>query len=102
MNTAQTIWAALILAQGIVALPFVHHIIWNWKNQMPLDFTKLQAATAEVATNATALQAQAAASDDAANQSAIDSVTASLTTANATLAALLPAPAPAEPATPAA
>lgn len=93
MSTPQTIWAALILAQGIVALPFVIHLITNWKNQMALDFTKLQTAAASVATNATALQAQAAASDDAANQSAIDSVTASLTSANETLAALLPAPA---------
>jgi len=92
MSISQIIWGALILAQGIVALPFVLHLIMNWKTQMALDFTKLQAAASDVATKATAVQAQAATSNEAADQSAIDSVTASLAAASETLAALLPAP----------
>lgn len=64
---------------------------------MALNFTSLQAQAADVATNAQALQTQAANSDDASNQAVIDSVTASLTSANATLAALVVPPAtPAE------
>lgn len=90
MSTAQIIWAALILAQGIVALPFALNL---WRTKMALDFTKLQAAASEISAKATALQAQAASSNEAADQSAIDSVTASLTTAGETLASLLPAPA---------
>lgn len=60
--------------------------------KMALNFTALQTQASAVGTNATALQAQAAASDDASNQAAIDAVTATLSTANATLASLLPAP----------
>ena len=91
MTTGQLIWALIIGAQLVVNLPFVFNLILNWKTQMALDFTKLQAAASDVATKATALQAQAAASNEAADQSAIDSVTASLASASETLASLLPA-----------
>lgn len=60
---------------------------------MALNFAALQAAAAELGTNATALTTQAGASDDASNQAVIDSVTQSLTTANVALAALIVPPA---------
>jgi hypothetical protein len=61
---------------------------------MALDFTKLSAAVALAQSNATALEAQAAASSDASNQAQIDSLANSLDTANATTTALLPTPEP--------
>lgn len=64
---------------------------------MAISFAALQAAAAELSTNATALTTQAAASDDASNQATLDAVTQTITAANAELAALIvPPAAPAE------
>lgn len=64
---------------------------------MALNFAALQAQASDVAANAQVLQTQAANSDDASNQAVIDAVTASLTSANATLAAMVvPAAEPAQ------
>lgn len=81
--------AAALLA--VANLPVLIHLLNQRKRRM-LDFSKLQTAAGAISTDATALQAQAAASSDATNQAAIDAVTESLTSAHATLAALLPVP----------
>lgn len=76
---------------AVANLPVLIHLMNQRKRRM-LDFSKLQTAAGAISTDATALQTQAAASSDATNQAAIDAVTESLTSAHATLAALLPVP----------
>lgn len=87
---AKILWALLIGAQAVVNLPFLAHLLKGTK--MALDFSKLQAAAADIGNDATALKTQADNSDDATNQAAIDAVTASLTTAHATLSGLIVTP----------
>lgn len=91
MNPA-LIYGILIFCNAIVNIPFVLVLIRS--HIVALNFSELQAQATAVGTNATALQTQAAASDDVSNQAAIDAVTASLTSANATLAALIDPTAP--------
>lgn len=89
MSRVQEIYLALIVLNAFVNLPSLLHLLTQRKSLMALNFAPLQAAAAEVGTNATTLQAQAAASDDASNQAAIDAVTQSLTQANAALTSLI-------------
>lgn len=84
---------------AVANLPVLVHLL-NQRKRYMLDFSKLQTAAGAISTDATALQAQAAASSDATNQAAIDAVTESLTAAHVTLAALLPAAPVAEEAAP--
>lgn len=81
------LWGLFIALNTIANIPILIHLLRSYK--MALNFSSLQAQAADVAANAQALQTQAANSDDASNQAVIDAVTASLTSANATLAALV-------------
>lgn len=87
------LWGLFIALSVIANIPALIHLLRSSK--MALNFSALQAQASDVAANAQALQTQAANSDDASNQAVIDAVTASLTSANATLSALVvPPPAP--------
>ena len=91
MTDPRIIWALLIAAQLVVNIPFLIHLLAQWRKLMALDFSKLQAAAGDIAADASALQAVPA-PDSAADQTAIDAVTSTLTSAHATLQSLLPAP----------
>jgi hypothetical protein len=67
-------------------------------NMPPLDFSKLQASVANLSSDATALQAQAAASNDTTNQAAINALVTSTDNIHAQLQTFLPQPAAEAPA----
>lgn len=88
-----TLYGILIGLNAAVNVPSFIHLLTQRKKTMALNFAPIQAATAALDTNATALTAQAAASDDASNQAVLDAVTQTIASANTELAALLVPPA---------
>lgn len=87
------LYAVVTAFFAVANFPFLFVLLARKETTMPLDFTKLNAAVADIAADAAALQAQAAASGDAVNQTNLDAAGAALATAHAAFQELLPAPA---------
>lgn len=92
MNNNLPFQLLLIALFAVANLPVLIHLL-NQRKRSMLDFSKIQATVNAISADVTALQAQAAASNDATNQAAIDALDGALATARTNLQALLP-PAP--------
>lgn len=91
MNNTFAIQLLLIALFAVANLPVLFHLI-NQRRIQVLDFTKLVAVASDISADASALQAQAAASNDVAHQAAIDAVAETLGSAGSVLKGLLPTP----------